>query len=189
MGGDINGLNEPVITIVTDTDNGKQGNSTASGSTTDTGTNTGRTTDGGSGGSGGRTTETKETIVSELAILTDEERKAYDVADESEKKRLLRNARRRERYKKEKANSGQTVKPRKVNKKSSSTKNDIDRTQINAVVGGISSAIASRPNCGHWLLSEQEIDSITKPLCEMMKQYEIMDRIMENMDKFIGLST
>jgi hypothetical protein len=183
MGDGVKTSNDGIIEIVA-TDNGNEnGGSATSTSTTDSRTDSRTDTNGGTNGgidgNGGRT-DTEKTIVSELAILTDEERKQYNVADETEKKRLLRNAKRRERYAKQKADNGQSVKPRKVNKKTSKQKDDTDRTQINAVIGGISTAIASRPNCQHWQLSEQEIDTITKPLCEMLKESEVFEKVSEH---------
>ena len=183
MGESVNENNGENIRIVATDGNKNGGGSTASTSTENPRTDSRTDTNGGNvGGStdGGRT-DTKETIVSELAILSYEERELYKKADETEKKRLLRNAKRRERYAKQKTDNGQSVKPRKVNSKKSTTKKDeTDRTQINAVIGGISSAIASRPNCQHWMLTESEIDTITKPLCEMLKESEVFEKVSEH---------
>ena len=185
MGGGIKESDVRIVEVARTENGNENGGSATSTSATDTATSSGGNTDGGTGrngGSGGSgNTETKEKIVSELSLLTEDEKKAYEMADDGEKKRLLRNAKRRERYAKQKADNGQSVKPRKVNKaKSTNKSDDIDRTQINTVIGGLSSAIASRPNCSHWLLTNEEIDSITKPLCTMLKESEIFEKTMEH---------
>lgn len=105
--------------------------------------------------------------LSTMVILTEEEKKEE------------RNRKRRERYAKQKAENGGTVRPRKVNKKNSK---EIDRTYINSMVEGVTSAIASRPNCSHWKMSSEEIDSITKPLCGMLKDSDVMEKLNENAD-------
>lgn len=122
----------------------------------------------------GKTGEEKQ--FSELALLTDEERAAYMTADETEKKRLMRNAKKRERYRQQKENGGQTVKPRKVKQKKQE-QSSIDVTQLNMIIAGISAAVASRPNCEQWLLTEGEINSITTPLSRMMAESEMFANV------------
>lgn len=185
MGGGVKNSNdEPVRIVAVDNgENTEQGNRSRGSSTTDSATS--------SGGNGGRgrgrggneqPTDTSTTtsgeqkeIVSELAILNDKEKEQYQNADEKEKKRILRNAKRRERYAKQKGEP----KPKKVNKKSGKS-DEIDRTQINAVISGLTTAIASRPNCQHWMMTNEEIDSITKPLCNMLKESEIFEKTLEH---------
>lgn len=153
--------------------NGTSGNGTSAAST---GT---RTPAGGTGGNGtggnpdtGTKAGEKREQISELAILTDEERAAYMTADDAEKKRIMRNARKRERYRQQKASGGQTVKPRKVNGKKQEQTPALDVTQLNLMIAGLSAAIASRPNCEQWLLTEAEINSITVPLSKMLAESE-----------------
>lgn len=189
MGGGIENSNEQPIRIIATENGGEttgQGTSTTSTSTTDSTASSGGNGGRGRGrGTGGNSTESADTSstgketkqVSELAILTDEEKQAYELADANEQKRILRNAKRRERYAKQKA-EGTTPKPKKVNKKTKTE--EIDRTQINAVISGLSSAIASRPNCGHWQMTNEEIDTITKPLCNMLKESEIFEKTLEH---------
>lgn len=140
----------------------------------DTTTATAGGTDGGSRTDIGGTAEKRITVpkADELSVLTEEERQAYMTADESEQKRILRNAKRRERYAQQKQASGQEVKPRKVkqNKKSETTAFDV--TQLNLIIAGVSTAVASRPNCEHWLLTPEEINSITVPLSKMLAESE-----------------
>lgn len=156
---------EPVKTGTT----GTTGTSNRSTSTTSTGTNTGTGTGTGTGTSTG--TETvKGQEIPELALLTDEEKTQYLVADEKEQKRLLRNAKRRQRYADQKSESGQPVKPRKVKGAKKEATPQIDNTQLNLIVASLSSVVASRPNCEHWLLSEAEINSITTPLSKMLAE-------------------
>ena len=63
-----------------------------------------------------------------------------------------------------------------------------DTSNINLVIAGISSAIASRPNCEHWLLTEQEINSITVPLVNMIKESEKLEKLGEYSNQ-IALAT
>ena len=167
------------VTIEPVTDSGKSGNrrvDTDNKSTSTTGTNTGTGGSGGTGGTGG-TTSTENKPAQEIDgfhLLTDEEKQKYLTADKDEQKRLIRNAKKRQRYAEKKENGGQTVKPRKVK---SQTKNEpkpaIDVTQLNLIVMGLSSAVASRPNCEHWLLTEPEINSITVPLSKMLAESQM----------------
>lgn len=176
MGREITGNNDKdsrvVIEPVKDEGNGGSTGSTSS-TTTSTTANSGGSGGNGSGGTGGSgNTETvKGSTVPELAILTDEEKAQYLVADETEQKRIMRNAKRRQRYANQKAENGQPVKPRKV--KGSNKKEEtpaLDVTQLNMILASLSAVVASRPNCEHWLLSEQEINSITVPLSKMLAE-------------------
>ena len=106
-----------------------------------------------------------------MALLTEEEKALYLVADETEKKRLIRNAKKRQRYAEKKQANGQDVKPRKVkgtNKKEETPALDV--TQLNMIVASLSAVVASRPNCEHWILSEKEINSITVPMSKMLSE-------------------
>ena len=101
------------------------------------------------------------------------------VTDEAEKKRLERNAKRRERYAKQKEATGGSVKPRKVNGKKPEPKT-MDNKQMNMMILSISALVSSRPNCEQWLLTEAEVDSITKPLVAMLSESEALNVINEN---------
>lgn len=153
---------------------------TSSGSPSTTTTSTTRTTGSGDRGTGrgdrgtgtGDTTTEKEKL-SGLALLTEEEKERYAGADDKERKRILKNARRRQRYHDNKAESGQTSRPRKVNRKQETiapTAPPVDKTTINMMLASVFSVIASRPNCEHWLLSEAEINSISDPLSKMLSE-------------------
>ena len=123
---------------------------------------------GGSGGSGGTATGTaKEKEPTRLPILTEEE------------KRAERNRKRRERYAKQKAEQGETPKPKKVRKKKTDD-NALGTEQLNALIKSISVMIASRPKCEHWLMSDAEIESITTPLSNILKDSEAFKNIGEH---------
>ena len=147
-------------------------------SSEDTRTTGGRTT----GEFSGRTS-TGETSIStgqtdELSILSEEEREKYKTADEDEKKRLLRNAKKRQRYAEKKASGGQPYRPKKVNsKKNTST---IDTAQLDAVIMTVSTVIASRPNCEHWQLKDTEVKAITEPLSKMIAESDALSGVMEH---------
>lgn len=156
-------------------------------STPDTNTSGGSRGRGGNGSGGTtertepRTAETsteQKTEVSELAILTEEEKAQYRNASESEKKRLLRNAKRRERYAQQKKESGGQVKPRKVRQsQAKETTPVLDVSSLNMIVASLSSVVASRPNCEHWLLTETEINSITVPLSKMLAESQTFSNL------------
>lgn len=150
-----------------------------SGKSSSTTSSTTETRTSGSGGTGGRTRgETnEEKIVSELALLTEEEKQQYKVADEQEQKRILRNAKRRERYAKQKADGGQPVKPRKVRQAKTPAQQPVDTKQLNAIIISLSAVVASRPNCEHWLLNEKEVESITTPLSKMLAESQALETI------------
>lgn len=163
-----------IIQPVTD---GEKGGGSGSTSTTTTSTTSERGGRGGSGSSGTERTnttgETKGKPIEEngeLALLTEEEKAKYAVADEAEKKRLIRNAKKRQRYAEKKQANGQDVKPRKVKGTKKEETPAIDVTQLNMIVASLSAVVASRPNCEHWLLNEKEINSITVPLSKMLAE-------------------
>lgn len=174
MGGEANKHNGIIIEQVdsgagtTTGAGGNKGSSTKSKSTADTGTTTGAGGSGNSGSTGAGTTPGKEKIVPGLVNLTEQE------------KRDKRNARRRERYAKQKAEQGQTVKPRKVNTKKADATPSLSNEQLNSFIISISAVIASRPKCEHWLLTEAEVNSITKPLSAMLKESEVFEKIGEH---------
>ena len=152
------------------------GGSSKSTSTTDT--STGGRTGGRTGGTTGTDTGTgekagEEKVISGLAILTDEEKQQYATADEKERKRLIRNAKRRERYANQKNGN---VKPRKVNKKKTSEP-VVDTSTLNMVIASLSTVVASRPGCEHWALTEKEINSISEPLSKMLQEYDAFSNI------------
>ena len=147
----------------TGTSGGNRGTeSTRSTSTTNTRTTAGGT--GGSGGTGGKTGgKTEKEIVS-------------TVANVEEQKRLERNAKRRERYAKQKAEG--TLKPKKVNTKK--TKEVIDTTQIETLIKTVSVMLSSRKGQEHWLLLDSEVKAIAEPLTNILKESNAFNSISEH---------
>lgn len=163
MGGNIDGNNAKGIGQTERGTKGTKGTKgTESRNTTPTSTATETRTGTGTGAGTGAGTDTKKEVVPRMAVVNDTE----------EQKRQERNAKRRERYAQQKAENGQTVKPRKVTNKKQEDVKAIDKASLNVMIAGLSSIIASRPDCEHWLLSEKEIDSITTPLCNMLAESE-----------------
>ena len=136
--------------------------STKSSSSTDTGTTTGGTGGTGTGGTGG-TTANKEKVIS-------------TVANVEEQKRLERNAKRRERYAKQKAEG--TLKPKKVNTKKS--KEVIEPSQIETLIKTISVMVSSRPGQEHWLFLDSEVKAISEPLTNILKDSNAFNSITEH---------
>lgn len=163
MGEQTNGNNDELIQEI---GGGRTtGQSSTSGSSTDT-----RTKSGGSrgsrgnrsGGSGGKTTNEKEIVST--------------VADVEEQKRLERNAKRRERYAKQKAEG--TLKPKKVNNKKS--KEVIDTSQIETLIKTVSVMVSSRKGQEHWLLLDSEVKAIAEPLTNILKDSNAFSSISEH---------
>lgn len=151
------------------------GTRTGAGTTSSSSTAPGYQGTGAGTGAGTRTaagTQTGETIVPQLVLVD-------DTAKTDEQKREERNAKRRERYAKQKAENGESVKPKRVRRKKDSESETINKESFNVMIAGISSVIASRPDCEHWLLSEKEIDTITTPLCKMLAESETFKNIGE----------
>ena len=148
----------------------KAGASSKGNSSTDTGTSSGAGGSGSSGSGTGAGATTKEKVVPGLStVKTDEE------------KRLARNERRRQRYAEKKAEQGGTVKPRKVNSvKKKEEKPALSNDQLNSLILSFSAVIASRPKCEHWLLTEAEVNSITTPLSNMLKESAVFEKIGEH---------
>ena len=73
-----------------------------------------------------------------------------------------------------KAKAVEQPKPKRTRKKKKEEVQIIDKANLNLMIAGLSAVIASRPDCEHWLLTEQEIDSITTPLCAMMAESEAL---------------
>lgn len=141
------------------------GKSTRSTSSTDTGTTTGGTCgSGGTGGSGGKTT-TEKTVIPTVANV-----------DKEEQKRLERNAKRRERYQKQKAEG--TLKPKKVNTKK--TKEVIETSQIETLIKSVSVMVSSRKGQEHWLLLDSEVKAIAEPLTNILKESNAFNSISEH---------
>ena len=138
------------------------GESTTSGGSTDTRTKSGGSRGDRSGGSGGKTTTEKEIVSS--------------MADVEEQKRLERNAKRRERYAKQKAEG--TLKPKKVNNKK--TKEVIDTSQIETLLKTVSVMISSRKGQEHWLLLDSEVKAIAEPLTNILKDSNAFSSISEH---------
>ena len=157
MGEQINRNNDELIQEVGGRTTGE---STTSGGSTDTRTKSGGSRGDRSGGSGGKT----------------EKEKLSSVADVEEQKRLERNAKRRERYAKQKAEG--TLKPKKVNNKK--TKEVIDTTQIETLIKAISVMISSRQGQEHWLLLDSEVKAIAEPLTNILKDSNAFSSISEH---------
>lgn len=152
---------------------GTAGNNSNSTSTASAGSgNGGRAGERAGSGTDSKGNETKEIVSQVVTVDTGK--------SEEERKREERNAKRRERYAKQKAETGQTVKPRKVNQNKKQTEPTFDREQINNLVVSLSAIIASRPNCEQWLLDESEVDAITKPLCNIIAESEKLEVIAQN---------
>ena len=145
------------------TGTGGTGN-TKSSSPTDTGTRTGGTGGTGTGRTGGKTTTEKEVIPTVANV------------DKEEQKRLERNAKRRERYAKQKAEG--TLKPKKVNTKK--TKEVIHTSQIETLIKTISVMVSSRKGQEHWLLLDSEVKAISEPLTNILKDSNAFNSISEH---------
>ena len=145
-------------------------------SNTGTGRGTGTT---GTGAGAGTSTgvNTEKEVNTGLAILTEEEKAKYETADDKEKKRILRNAKRRQKYAEEKGGTVQG-KPRKVTKKKQETQT-VDTAGINMLIGSLSAVISSREGCEHWLLTEKEINSISEPLSKMLAESTALEKLGE----------
>ena len=164
MGRELTERNEPSIREV------KRGTGTTAGagrtagtdtSTADTGTGTGAGTGTGTGTTAGAGTTTEKAELLGVPILKDEQAKRDE-----------RNAKRRAKYKADKE-AGTLPKPKKVSNKKKDEPQAIDKASLNLMIAGVFGVIASRPDCEHWLLTEKEIDSITTPLCNMLKESEL----------------
>lgn len=162
-------VNEPGTEKGTGTGTGGSNSSTSpSNARTERG-NTGGST----GGNRGDTGKAEKEVLPGVPVLTKD-------VDEKERKRLERNQKRRERYAKQKAEEGQTVKPRKVNTKAKTKEQSFSNEQLNTFIKTISLVVASRPNCEHWLLNDSEIESITTPLSKMMAESEVFEKLGEH---------
>lgn len=173
MGTEVTNSNEQLDGKVDGNKAGRNRTSDTSTSTTDT--TAGRTDRGrvGTGSDGSRAgNETQKAEVPRLVTIE-------SATDSEEQKRLERNARRRERYAKQKAENGGTVKPRKVN---GTKKNDTQITteQLDTFIVSLSTIIASRPNCEQWLLTKDEVQSITTPLMGILKDSEKLEIVTQN---------
>ena len=142
------------------------GGDTKSKSPTNTGTRTGGTGGTGTGRTGGKTS-TEKTVIPTVVNV-----------DKEEQKRLERNAKRRERYAKQKAEG--TLKPKKVNTKKQAKDETLGTEQITKLLKTVSMLIASRPNQQHWLLSDAEIKSIAEPLTKILQESKAFESIGEH---------
>ena len=139
------------------------GESTTSGGSTDTRTKSGGSRGDRTGGrTGGKTTTEKEVVST--------------VVNVEEQKRLERNAKRRERYAKQKAEG--TLKPKKVNNKK--TKEVIETNQIETLIKTVSVMISSRDGQEHWLLLDSEVKAIAEPLTNILKESNAFSSISEH---------
>ena len=168
MGEVINGAGKTVIKKV-GADGAERG-STENKSSTDSRTATaGHGAGAGAGAGAGGSKGTSEEKFSSMVTVekTDEE------------KRIERNAKRRERYAKQKAENGQPVKPRKV-KAGKTNIESIDTTQIAAIISTVSTLVASRPNMAHWQLTPQEIESLSTPISQIMAKSAALAQLGEH---------
>ena len=137
------------------------------GSTKGTGpTDTRTTAGGGTGGTGGRTggkTGGEKEVISTMV-------------DVEEQKRLERNAKRRERYAKQKAEG--TLKPKKVNNKK--TKEVIETNQIETLIKTISVMVSSRQGQEHWMLLDSEVKALAEPITNILKDSNAFSSISEH---------
>lgn len=143
---------------------GGTGGDTKSKSPTDTRARTGGTGGTGTGGTGGKTS-TEKTVIPAVVNV-----------DKEEQKRLERNAKRRERYAKQKAEG--TLKPKKVNTKK--TKEVIDTSQIETLIKSVSVMVSSRKGQEHWLLLDSEVKAIAEPLTNILKDSNAFSSISEH---------
>ena len=104
------------------------------------------------------------------------------VLSEDEKKRQERNERRRQKYAEQKAENGQTVKPRKVNKKNASS-SSVDAQSLKQIILTLSAVISERPKMKHWLLSDKEAESIATPISNMIAKSEKFSNMGEYADQ------
>ena len=162
MGEEINRNNDELIKEVGGRTTGE---STTSGSPTDTTTKSGgsRGSRGDRSGGSGRKTTTEKEIVSTMV-------------DVEEQKRLERNRKRRERYAKQKAEG--TQKPKKVNSKK--TKEVIETSQIETLIKTVSVMVSSRKGQEHWLLLDSEVKAIADPLSNILKESKAFSSISEH---------
>ena len=107
---------------------------------------------------------------------------ALVVLSEEEKKRQERNERRRQKYAEQKAENGQTVKPRKVNKKNASS-SSVDAQSLKQIILTLSAVISERPKMKHWLLSDKEAESIATPISNMIAKSEKLSNMGEYADQ------
>ena len=145
---------------------GGSGGSTKSTSATDTRTERGGT--GGNGGAGGRT----------RGKTTTEKEVVPTVVDVDEQKRLERNAKRRERYAKQKAEG--TLKPKKVNTKKKVKDETLGTEQIETLIKTVSVMVSSRQGQEHWLLLDSEVKAIAEPLTNILKDSNAFSSISEH---------
>ena len=117
-----------------------------------------------SGGTGRKTTTEKEVVPTVANV------------DKEEQKRLERNAKRRERYAKQKAEG--TLKPKKVNNKK--TKEVIEANQIETLIKTLSVMVSSRKGQEHWLLLDSEVKAIAEPLTSILKDSNAFSSISEH---------
>lgn len=136
-----------------------------------TGTATGRGTGETTGTATGTAGEAEKEKPVRVAILSDEEQKREE-----------RNRKRRERYAKQKAENGGTVKPRKVNATKQQPKQTADTTTVSMVIGTISGIVASRPNMAHWQLTPTEIEQLAQPITNMLAESEAFQGLQEHSD-------
>lgn len=174
MGKVVDGINGDVKGDLDEKVGGRAGERTDSNSTSTTSAGSGDVGGRDGGRAGGNTKgDEAEKVVSQVVTV--------DTGSDEERKREERNAKRRERYARQKAESGQTVKPRKVNqKKKEQTEPLFDREQLNNLIVSLSAVVASRPNCEQWLLSQAEVDAITKPLCNIISESGKLELITQN---------
>ena len=165
MGKEIANVNRELERNIEENEGAGRVESDSSTGTTDAGTGRGRGR-GRAGSAAESGTGEKETVVPQVVSVE-------PVISEEEKKKAERNAKRRARYAEQKA------KPRKVNKQKQEPQL-VSAEQINGLIISVSGIIASRPNCEQWLLTESEVEAITKPLLAIIADSEKVEMIANN---------
>ena len=58
----------------------------------------------------------------------------------------------------------------------------MDMSQFDALLIGLTDYVASRPNCGHWKMTQKEVQSITEPLGNIIAKSDYINQISEHSD-------
>ena len=77
---------------------------------------------------------------------------------------------------------------RKYTKKAKEEDTSFDSKQITAFIVAVSSMVATREGCAHWLISESEAEQIAKPLSNIIAKSEHLKSIGEHADAFALIS-
>lgn len=176
---------------VNETDNRNKGDNSlnpdsSSSGTAETGTSTGTATEPKADG-GTQTSGEEKAVILGVAdvVVTDEQRadtpQKPGESDEAYEKRLLTNAKRRQRYRQA---TGQAGKPAKVNKAVAKATNvtPINTMQLEVLLKATSEILASRPGMEVWKLTDPEIKSLSAPINNMIAKSDKLGVINEHAD-------